>query len=73
MNADIACHSGFCVFQPVRKKYSTISAKTNTSGILAKITKSANRIAGKVSMEATYAKASLRASFSTSSFVLARV
>jgi hypothetical protein len=26
MNAGIACHSGFCLFQPVRKKHSTISA-----------------------------------------------
>ncbi len=26
MNAGIACHSGFCLFQPVRKKHSFISA-----------------------------------------------
>jgi len=30
----IACYSGFCLFQPVRKKYSTISAK-NTNSVLA--------------------------------------
>jgi len=36
MNVGIACHSGFCVFQPVRKKRSLLSATTNTLAAISK-------------------------------------
>lgn len=59
MNADIACHSGFCVFQPVRKKHSTISA--NKLNAL-------TRTAGRVVTKARFAVKTASRNFATASF-----